>query len=1196
MTRFQPLDAQQLLRLELQGISLIEASAGTGKTYTIANLYLRHILQGRKPAEILVVSFTNAATDELHQRIRTRLYQALEMLESLQAPADEFLGLLLEQHVALDQHEQTMHQQRLQFALRSMDEAAISTIHGFCQNALQDHALLSNRLFESELISDDDAFWNDALKDWWRRSSYPLSSAEWQLFNLAIPNLGKLLGWQKQMRSHPLDSLLPQPGQTLESLLGEWAGIEPQLLALRLLWQEHAHQLFEILRDTDVLKQDSKSPFKKILLDALQKRIHDYFDSTDLLPVVEQLRYLSAAQLEAYSRPGKLGQEPGFEHPFFIGVGSVFEQIDSISRRFKLSALLDAHAFAEQRVAQIKQQTRQLAYQDQLNLLLQALEQAHDEGLAKRLRERFPVAMIDEFQDTDPTQYRIFKHLYFASDDISLTLIGDPKQAIYSFRGGDIFTYIDARQAAGIRRYCLQTNWRSDPALIDAVNHLFLYRKQPFIYDQAIGFAAAQPAPREGSIALVVDNRTAVALSLWQIPVRDNGKTFAVGEIRKRLNLAVSAEISRLLDPSSAAHIGAKPLQSGDIAVLVRTAYEGEELRATLAEAGIRSVTIGKEKVFASDESGGLYALLDGVAHPTDNRCLRRARASHLFNFNYRQLAECFDDDSHWQHWIDQLLGLHECWVNRGFIAMFQQMLEQLELAKWLCQREFADRRLTNLLHLAELLQRQSRISPGIEALLGWFRLQVDGDPGDEAELRLESDDSLVKIVTVHKSKGLEYAVVFLPFLWHCKPVDAKAEILRYHDQDNRAVLDLGSDNFEQHRIIADKERLAEDLRLLYVALTRAKSKVFLAWGDVGDGRSKGRPQHSALAYLLHSKQTPEDLCSALPRGFESPAELQQGLLEFGKYCGGNIEIIDLPEAQPATAEVGAESQADEVQARTFAASPALSWRINSFSSLTREVHQVAHPGNNVSDNDPILDFPAGSHIGLMLHELLEHLDFQHDVEFQLQRLVAEVAPGYGVFDKDQQQTLIRWIQAVVNTGLGRKGLSLAALSKDQRLNELSFDFALDQLDIDALNQFLQEASRVRPEPISALSFRGLITGVIDLVFEFEGSYYLADYKSNFLGASLEDYVPERLDQAMLDRRYDLQSMLYSIALHRYLAQRLPDYDYDRHFGGSYYLFLRAMRPHSGARYGVHFHRPDLARLQKLDRLLAFTPVDAVSP
>jgi exodeoxyribonuclease V beta subunit len=243
--------------------------------------------------------------------------------------------------------------------------------------------------------------------------------------------------------------------------------------------------------------------------------------------------------------------------------------------------------------------------------------------------------------------------------------------------------------------------------------------------------------------------------------------------------------------------------------------------------------------------------LLEGIAHANDERCLRRALASGLFNLDYVELAEYFDDEERWQQWIDRLQALHLCWNSFGFIVMFQQMLEALDLGQALSRQDDADRRLTNLLHLGELMQQQSRQSPGVDALMSWLQAQMAGDAGEEAELRLESDAELVKIITVHKSKGLEYPVVFLPFLWRCKLVSKSASILRFHDHQHRAFIDLGSERFTEHGYIAEKERLAEDLRLLYVALTRAKSAVYLAWGDAGDGRSKGQPMHSALAWLL---------------------------------------------------------------------------------------------------------------------------------------------------------------------------------------------------------------------------------------------------------------------------------------------------------------------------------------------------------
>ncbi len=1095
MTRPAFLDARGSLELGLSGINLIEASAGTGKTYTIANLYLRHILEGRKPAEILVVSFTNAATDELHQRIHARLYQAWEVLKSGQAPQDEFLTRLLSQQLAIEQDQQHACMRRIQSALRSMDEAMISTIHGFCHSALQDHALLSNCQFETQIVANDDDYWEAALKDWWRRSCYPLGATAWALFSQAIPGLKELLRWHRQLRSHPRDRLLPVVETALTDLLIQHAELD-----------------------------------------------HDAQAQQNLL------------------------------------------------RKIKSRALTEAHEFAQRQVAAQKQAQARLAYQDQLDLLLKALEQDDSGNLAQRLRTRFPVAMIDEFQDTDDVQFRIFQLLYFSQNDVSLTLIGDPKQAIYSFRGGDIFTYIKARQHPDISIYALHTNWRSQPGLVNAVNHIFGNREQAFIFDEAIAFSPAQSSPLNDSAWLSIDDQPTTATTLWRIPLRENGKTLLVGDARQRLNQAVVSEIARLLD--SNCMIQDHVLQCGDIAVLVRERDEGEELRACLATAGIGSVTIGRETVFASREAQGLYDLVEGIAHPTDDRCLRRARASALFSSDYLSLAEFFDNDKSWQRWSDQIISLHQTWLRNGFITMFQQMLENLDPATALARQTNAERRLTNLTHLAELLQQQSRTSPGIDALISWFQQQMNGGSGDEAELRLESDAELVKIVTVHKSKGLEYPVVFLPFMWRCKLATKGSTLLRYHDDDHLACIDLGSEEFEQHGFIAEKERLAEDLRLLYVALTRARSKLYLAWGDVGDGRSKGQPKHSALAYLLHSIQSPTDLNVSLPMGFDNSATMFEDLHEFAQGCD-DIEIVELPDDSPNPQRPGG-LKIQKSEAREFKRVMGPAWRINSFSSLTRDVHQTSHQGERICHGDAILDFPAGSHIGLLVHLLLEHLDFQQDIGVQGKILIEKMAPAYGVTGREQLQTLNHWLELIVSTALDRNGLQLVQIDNSKRLNEIKFDFALDHFNVEAVNGLLQQTVEQPLQPISATEFRGLLTGVIDLVFEYRGKYYLADYKSNHLGSKLTDYAPQNLARAMLDRRYDLQALLYSVAMHRYLQQRLPDYSYTEHFGGCYYLFLRAMRPDSGCEYGVHFECPAQQRLDALQQLLAFTPHDPV--
>jgi exodeoxyribonuclease V beta subunit len=800
--------------------------------------------------------------------------------------------------------------------------------------------------------------------------------------------------------------------------------------------------------------------------------------------------------------------------------------------------------------------------------------------------------MIDEFQDTDAVQYGIFKQLYFSHEEISLTMIGDPKQAIYSFRGGDIFTYIRAKQEPCVQHFSLLTNWRSEAALVNAVNCIFTHRPAPFIYEQAIGYSKVQAAPEKQSVPLLVDNSAVAPMTIWQIPQNEQGKNHSSQQAYTFLNRAITDEIARLIEGGEQGNtmLGAKPLRSGDIAILVRTAREGNNLRAVLADKGIRAVTIGKDQVFDSEEASGLYDLLFAINHHTDRGLLRTALASTLLNLDYLQIAEISQDEASWQDWSEKIHKLHLLWLHKGFIAMFQELLELLEIGERIAESNFAERRLTNLLHLAELAQQQSRVSPGFDALLAWYRTQMSERSMDETELRLENDEDLVKIVTIHKSKGLEYPVVFAPFLWCCRPRPVEpGSILLFHDENYNSVIDLGSEKHTQHGFIAEKERLAEDVRLAYVAITRARAKVYLAWGDVGNRRMSGPPPKTALGYLLHRGQAPGDLDSNLPRAFNGAVDISEDLENLGRASESSIEITPLP--QPDTGSKPKETPArHHFEAATFMRKPAVDWHINSFTGLTRNIHQVAHGGSTGISGDPILDFPAGSHVGLLLHSILEHLDFTADIQSQCDELLPRYAPRFGLDSVDYQRTLGEWLKILVVSPLNNGDLTLSALSSRQRLNELSFDFALDSLSIDKLNDLLAQISAPGLAPIDVEDFRGMITGVIDLVFEYQGKYYLADYKSNYLGSSLQDYTPDKLERAMLDRRYDLQYLLYSIAMHRYLSQRIPDYSYERHFGGAYYLFIRAMRPQQGPLYGVYFDLPDYSDLIALDTLMAVNP------
>jgi exodeoxyribonuclease V beta subunit len=284
-----------------------------------------------------------------------------------------------------------------------------------------------------------------------------------------------------------------------------------------------------------------------------------------------------------------------------------------------------------------------------------------------------------------------------------------------------------------------------------------------------------------------------------------------------------------------------------------------------------------------------------------------------------------------------------------------------------------------------------------------------------------------------------------------------------------------------------------------------------------------------------------------------------------------------------------------ELAPRPFSGSIAIDWRINSFSALTRDVHSGPAAPRDRTSEDPALAFPAGSHVGSYLHLLLEHLDFQDPVEPQVLRLSAQLAPRFNLDHEHWGESAARWMARVVGTPLDDQGLTLAALPLSRRLNELEFDFSTHRVDIRSLNRLLQQAAGQALPPLIVETFQGMVTGIIDLVFEHQGRYYIGDYKSNFLGSQFGDYAPQRLREAVLERRYDLQYLLYSLALHRYLRQRVPDYDYSRHFGGVFYLFLRGMRPESGPRCGVYFDRPEPHLVADLDEtIFRYDPVASV--
>jgi len=1066
--------------------------------------------------------------------------------------------------------------------MRSFDEAAIHTINGFCQRMLGDYAFNSAQHFELNLIQNDNDLWQTAIKDWWRNQSYELSERQFILFKKAVSGLDQILKRSQSLRSDCAQVLIPDTHQSMAKLYAAWDALHLDIEAFKVKWQQSKPLVFEFFKEQLIFKKRTLHAEDKI--DKHLLILNEFLALSDSF-LIKEFKCLCHSVITKNTLKAHLDQHAYLDDALFHQADELFFRQESLIEQLSASALIDAEQFAREQTQKAKLNQQSITFNDQLEYLDKALSSSNG-VLAEEIRNKFPVALIDEFQDTNELQYSVFNQIYQHQSSISLIMIGDPKQAIYSFRGGDIFTYMSAKQQVGAELYRLNDNWRSTAQLITATNHFFSQRPDAFIYTKAMPFEPVSSGSDQTS-ALVRSSTEQEALSVWHLAQGHSGPSASTN-----INHHVANEISALINEgqSGSAVLGKEAVKAADIAILVRSNYEGKELAIALKKRGIHSINIGKDKVLQSDAAKGLLLLLDGVAQADNLQAIRNMLASQLLMMSPLQINAFMAEESTWVDWLTQVKVLHELWLKEGFIAMFNLLLRQLNIAQALMLLEDSERQITNLLHCVEIIQQAAKTHATPQALCHWLKQQINNpqlNNNDEDELRLESDAELVKIVTVHKSKGLEYPIVFVPFLWKGRPISKTQPFYQYHNAQDKKVFDfIFSDNANatQAFINADKERVAEDMRLLYVALTRAKSKCYLVTGQV----SRSGSSYSALSFLCHPAQSANDLdlkrvdISAYAKKHDVALELQQ----MAQNSDGVIEFKLLAENPMIINALGVAKNKTSISAAQFSGNLNFDWHISSFSRMTRDVHQVAHGGQLHTTDDVIFNFKRGGDAGTFLHHILELLDFSADIEHQSQVLFKRFAARYHLESEQNEAVVVQWMLEIVNTPLDETGFTLAQLKPKQRLDELEFDFSLHFVDVTAINDFLSKRTGQTGSQLSISNFKGMMTGFIDLVFEHNGQYYIADYKSNFLGTQLSDYTPEKLQQAVIDRRYDLQYLLYSLALHRYLRYRLPKYDYKQHFGGVYYLFLRAMRQNTGQQFGVFYDKPSLEEMNELDNQL----------
>ncbi|MDR3158448.1 MAG: exodeoxyribonuclease V subunit beta [Zoogloeaceae bacterium] len=1207
------------------GTILIEASAGTGKTWAICALVLRFVLeQQRAIGEILILTFTRAATAELKERVRKRLLETMEFLEYGRHVDDNFIPVLV---AALEEKGKSRAEMRacLRRALVLFDEAAIFTLHGFCQRVLSDTPFAAGQPFTQEFASAErgnDALLRETVADYWRQAMLQGRVAPALLDGLAAEkfNPDMLFRLARRALQKPLArALWPETAATTAAASD--AIFAEALAAARRCWQTRREEIVALLEDACVQGVLNRQSFRSGAPTLWAEEWDAWLSDSRTAPS-DNLQKFRQSVLDARTT----GKQTPPAHPFFALAEMLCQRAAERQTRRQGARLALCREFLDalpEELAARKRRLRQVDFDDMLGNLDRALfDKRNGAQLAARLRCDYPVALIDEFQDTDPLQARIFERIYAAGSETenpaTLFLVGDPKQAIFSFRMADLHTYLTMRDKTN-RCYTLDRNQRSVFGILTGLNALFSANPRAFL----LGNLDFRPARRgEKPLPDFIDASapTRKSWQLWQLPTDEDGEAPDKRSAEKWAARATAEEIARLLDAARRGLLrkGDTPLTAKNMAVLVRTHAQGSLMRRALAGVGLQAAELTQSSVFASTEAQEVNCLLHALLLPQDTRRVKAALATTLIGWTATEIAALDNDTQHTE--LDVVLQRFQrgqrLWQEKGILAALSALARQYAFNTRLLRQAEGERRQTNVLHLFDLLHQAARTAREPEQLTRWYAARLAEPFADEASLlRLESERDLVQIVTIHKAKGLEFDVVFCPFFWeeNGKPRNDGLPGCFYHDVDGNFVIDYRpdpehqEDGKERHAL----EQAAESVRLLYVALTRPVYRCYLVWGQYKHKNSDLESRKSLLNWLAAGRDhAPRDWLASDGRSKTLPtsqrlAEIwQERAREMDADCAG----LPAPGGRPFAA-----GGTDAPQYAALRAKRRLfpDWRMDSFSGLlrgarwggeeqdsdgdaTREDERMeasAVPPSLFAD-DPLL-FPRGGRAGDCIHALFERIDFTDAASFAPAAAAAlqqHPQPG-GLAPERLAAMLCRLAKDVLSAPLPLPGgeLRLHQLPRPRRLTEFAFHLPAQKLDPARLQGLMAAYGEPLPQ-LAATPLSGYLKGYIDLVFAHTGRYYVLDWKSNHLGFYPEDYAVPALKQVMTTHAYTLQARLYLLALHHYLQFRLPDYDPARHLGGACYLFIRALKPEwqtpDAPPPGIVLLAPQWEQLQALEQLM----------
>jgi len=1211
-----PNAAQALPDWPITGIYRVEASAGTGKTFALALLHTRLVVERALPVKrILAVTFTIAATQELRERLRVQLGRAAELaLLGPVALAEKCDSADAAEAMTATVLARRLHDEpaaelasRLRRAVGEIDLAAIHTIHAFCQRVLSEHALISGEpLLPNELLTSERALHDEVALDVWRyftreRETASMLETLWKTPDILARDLRKLV---------VADTLLPARSAVDPLAI---ASFESAAAALREAWRRDgakARDLIERARDSGVLhkgRPQAKSlQAMWVALDAFVA------DSALEEPACESMDVLTPAGL-AERVNAKYQRSIPASPAFAVVAAFVTARAAAACARAKNRANLlhDVRDYALARLAAVKRERSLVGFDDLIGRVHAALSSVDGARLAHDLRLQYPAALVDEFQDTDAHQWEIFRRIYAEPGEVdavepTLFLIGDPKQAIYRFRGGDVHTY-HAAAADARTTWTLERNFRSRPRVLEAIAALFEQGGAFPFGDEQTRFPAVKAGGTIANADLLSGRQAAPGLHLWNLGARNDmgagvlGAPGAIraGTARDMAAAFTAARIQMLLadeNPCLRDRDALRRIEPRDIAVLVNRHEEAVRVQRELALRGVPSVTATRASLFDTPEATELLRILEALLAAGEEGLLRAALATVLLGAHAEAIDALSRDETAHRAWLDAFQNWRQRWIRFGPLPLVSDLVASA--APRLLALGDGERRLTNYLQLAEQLQEARARVLGEAGQADWLARRIaDADGLDEAQqLRLESDAERVQIMTLHKAKGLEFGIVFLPFaaLPPYEFASGLGLITDYASGRSALRARIGGLDDEEYKfaaLVEKNETLAEQLRLLYVGLTRARHAIWLATGPVVGA------ERTALSWLLHRDANGKvPACDA--------ASIDFALDRLAASAPKAIEHEPLPDLAGAPVQAGLPLEPQHAIVREARRVLRRDWWVHSFSQLARaegSVPERAVDERGAEDEtsaEPLelLASPyVGAPFGNALHAALENADFASWRDWRDERapegqetVLRRALSENGFTGEEAMASGARLLGSLVRDTLNVRlpeGVCLADVPIAERRNEIEFHFALRSVAVDRLLELLHRHGILEARGGFGTRERleGLMTGRIDLVYRHDRRTYLLDYKSN----RLPDYSPAGLARAVQDSEYDLQYVIYTLALHRWLRFRNADYDYDEHFGGVRYVFCRGLDPARADSPGVFATRLAREFVDELDALLA---------